>query len=98
MQNRCFDDIAAVIKSHEGLIQRIPHAEKASDEFIKEEAKNHFISFHDEDEEDENSPEQENHSGEQQDAAPDPAVDDEEEQKEQENPEPEKAPGNYAEI
>lgn len=44
-------DIAAIIKSHESLLERIPHAEKTSETFVKEEAKNHFVSFHDDDEE-----------------------------------------------
>ncbi len=46
------DDIAAVLKSHENLIQRIPHAENTSQEFVKEETRRHFISLHDDEDED----------------------------------------------
>ncbi len=46
-------DIAAIIKSHESLLERIPHAEKTSETFVREEVKNHFVSFHDDDEEEE---------------------------------------------
>lgn len=47
------DDIAAVLKSHEGLIKRIPPAENAAKEPVKEEPRHHFISLHDDDEEEE---------------------------------------------
>ena len=47
------DGIAAMIKSHESLLGRIPRAEEGSKNFAREEVKKHFVSFHDEDEEEE---------------------------------------------
>lgn len=52
------DDISAILRSHENLLERIPRAEESSQKFVREEVKKHFVSLHDEDEDEEK--EQEN--------------------------------------
>ncbi len=51
-RERLRDDIAAVLHSHEALLGRIPHAEDASEAFVREEARRHFVALHDDEDED----------------------------------------------
>jgi len=51
-RQRVRDDIAAVLKSHEALLERIPLAEDAAEAFVREEVKHHYIALHDEESDD----------------------------------------------
>ena len=90
------DDIAAMLKSHESLLCRIPKAEEASEDFVREEVKNHFISFHDEEEEEEEKEEEEKQQKQETavESSDTPEIPDEEDAA----TEPQKEDGNHVEI
>ena len=92
------DDIAAVIKAHESLIQRIPPAEHPTDEYKEEEVKNHFVSFHDEEEEDTHSAVESTCDATNHDGAREPEMHIQETTDEDTTTEQEKVPGRDAEI
>ncbi len=50
-RQRVRDDIAAVLKSHETLLERIPRAEDAAESFVREEARRHYVALHDDESE-----------------------------------------------
>lgn len=46
-RNRMRDDIAALLKSHGALLERIPRAEDTGEDYIKETVRSHFVALPD---------------------------------------------------